>query len=1319
MAALDNIASELLKSANEADLNYKKTRDQAQRDKAVRLRKIVENLRNLSSGTSTLDQVTTAGNTTANTINVGGITSDYYQLDTAATPTPVQGMMFWDSDRSTVDVQLDNDVSAKIGQDNFWYVKNQSGATIPKGKAVMAVGTLGSSGRILIDEMVANGTISSKFLLGITAEDIANGADGFVMNIGKLRQVDTAIWPDGTVLYCDPTTAGNLTSTKPSSPNLALPVAFVVHSAANGVLAIRVSILDENAFNTPTLAQVTTAGNTTTNSITVGGLIVNADATINSLRVGRGAGNIATNTVFGVTALNANISGVRLTAVGYNAGSSNTTGQNNTFLGHSAGLYLISGSDNTIIGQQAGGATITSGTTTFTAYGNTSVGQFSMSYLQDGHSNTAVGTSALNYVRSAFGNSALGWNSLSITTNNGGNYNTAIGYEAGGFGANANTTGANNIFIGYQSTGVSATESNRTWIGNATTTSTWLAGNVLVGTTTNAGYKLDVNGTARVVTSLNVSTAGSGTMNTYLGGSVAIGNDFVNNGYILQIKSINTGIAGIYLRAGGAGGYPILFCQDANGTASTTFIVRETGNVAVGTTTAVAKFTVTGSITAASALAQGVYFNNTLVAAANNDVLVGLDINPTFTNGAFTGVTNLAARINGAVSGITGYYTTGSTATQHYLELVSTSSTNGYVNFRRNGGANGVYAYQLNGGQASFSANASTGETTLFTSSGGGFLNFFSNGSEAMRIPTSRNVLIGTTTDAGYKLDVNGTARISGLLTATNGITVSGGNSNVYGLTFNSGGIGATGQGLFTDGRTNIQQSQGPRTNGGAAYLFTAYLGSNYDTIQLVNNGTTNCILLQGTYGSSNQPQINVNLLHINNTLNFTTGTNLVRGIYYNPTLTSLTGTTHRAIETVTGDVIFGSTSGNVGVGTNSPTTYMTEHRILAISGGPGTQISMVGSRTTNDILGAFAFWNNTNRVADINSIRYNNDTSGAIRFRVADSGSLSEAARIVSNGNVLIGTTTDSGYKLDVAGTGRFTGNLTVSTGGSGTNTFNAGVNYLFANQNNVYGLVDLQNAAGQSVFLKVTGNPTVNASVQFDYFWISGTTTISSGTSTRNVFNIAPGYNATGTYAGIVRGIYYNPTLTSMTGVTHRAIETTSGDVIFNGGNVGIGTTTPTDIFHIVNNTNGNKFARISAGAADASAAWVAQNDQVDNIVYRVFGSGVSGSQMGVALSRSASLIANLGGSGKFLIGTFSATDLVFGTNDQERMRLVNNTGNFLIGTLTDVGTKLNVSGDVNALGYRVNNVVGYTGILNIPGNPPGQQNVDIQGGIIINIF
>lgn len=55
MAALDNIASELLKAAIEAEKIYAQTRDQKQKDKAVRLRVVVQNLRNIVLGASDLN----------------------------------------------------------------------------------------------------------------------------------------------------------------------------------------------------------------------------------------------------------------------------------------------------------------------------------------------------------------------------------------------------------------------------------------------------------------------------------------------------------------------------------------------------------------------------------------------------------------------------------------------------------------------------------------------------------------------------------------------------------------------------------------------------------------------------------------------------------------------------------------------------------------------------------------------------------------------------------------------------------------------------------------------------------------------------------------------------------------------------------------------------------------------------------------------------------------------------------------------------------------------------------------------------------------
>ena len=64
-----------------------------------------------------------------------------------------------------------------------------------------------------------------------------------------------------------------------------------------------------------------------------------------------------------------------------------------------------------------------------------------------------------------------------------------------------------------------------------------------------------------------------------------------------------------------------------------------------------------------------------------------------------------------------------------------------------------------------FDLTASSGGN-VFLSTGANAM-IFENTAEAMRITSAGNVLIGTTTDAGYKLDVNGTGRFSGALSGT------------------------------------------------------------------------------------------------------------------------------------------------------------------------------------------------------------------------------------------------------------------------------------------------------------------------------------------------------------------------------------------------------------------------------------------------------------------------------------------------------------------------------------------------------------------------
>jgi hypothetical protein len=55
----------------------------------------------------------------------------------------------------------------------------------------------------------------------------------------------------------------------------------------------------------------------------------------------------------------------------------------------------------------------------------------------------------------------------------------------------------------------------------------------------------------------------------------------------------------------------------------------------------------------------------------------------------------------------------------------------------------------------------------------------FTNNTENLRVASTGNVLINTTTDAGFKLDVNGTARVSGNLTLTGGSLLMN-NNNIY-----------------------------------------------------------------------------------------------------------------------------------------------------------------------------------------------------------------------------------------------------------------------------------------------------------------------------------------------------------------------------------------------------------------------------------------------------------------------------------------------------------------------------------------------------------
>jgi hypothetical protein len=106
----------------------------------------------------------------------------------------------------------------------------------------------------------------------------------------------------------------------------------------------------------------------------------------------------------------------------------------------------------------------------------------------------------------------------------------------------------------------------------------------------------------------------------------------------------------------------------------------------------------------------------------------------------------------------------------------STALTGTNLTINSSSGGYSSLILKYDGTDRGFLTSTST-QTILGTLTSGTFLQFNTEGSEAMRITSGGNVLIGTTTDAGYKLDVNGTGRFSGALVGTSatfsdGITI-------------------------------------------------------------------------------------------------------------------------------------------------------------------------------------------------------------------------------------------------------------------------------------------------------------------------------------------------------------------------------------------------------------------------------------------------------------------------------------------------------------------------------------------------------------------
>ena len=158
------------------------------------------------------------------------------------------------------------------------------------------------------------------------------------------------------------------------------------------------------------------------------------------------------NTADGASSLAFNSLGSYNTAAGANSLYNNSSGFGNSAFGHSALLGNSTGNNNSAFGNSS----LTSNTT---GYPNSAFGAGALYNNTTGKENTAVGYSALLSNVSGFQNTAVGDSAL---YNNIGNYNTALGYNAG---SNV-TTGANLTLIGIDANPSSPTAIDQITLGN-------------------------------------------------------------------------------------------------------------------------------------------------------------------------------------------------------------------------------------------------------------------------------------------------------------------------------------------------------------------------------------------------------------------------------------------------------------------------------------------------------------------------------------------------------------------------------------------------------------------------------------------------------------------------------------------------------------------------------------------------------------------------------------------------------------------------------------------------------------------------------------
>jgi hypothetical protein len=246
----------------------------------------------IQNSTVTLDD-------TGNLANVNAVVFD----TTPGTLPTAAGSMFWDSGDGTPSVILNANTSLQLGQESVALVYNGTGSTIAKGSVVAVNGAQGQRPSVALAD--ADSEALSAPTIGIAAEAIANGAEGFVATFGFVRGIDTSAFTAGAPVYLSQT-AGAFTATRPSAPAHTVALGWVIKvNASSGEVFVNIN----NGWELDELHNVLITSPTSGNT-----LIYDATAGVwKNANISAGTGISVTNGAGSISIANTGVTSVAMT----------------------------------------------------------------------------------------------------------------------------------------------------------------------------------------------------------------------------------------------------------------------------------------------------------------------------------------------------------------------------------------------------------------------------------------------------------------------------------------------------------------------------------------------------------------------------------------------------------------------------------------------------------------------------------------------------------------------------------------------------------------------------------------------------------------------------------------------------------------------------------------------------------------------------------------------------------------------------------------------------------------------------------------------